>query len=74
MVQSGLLTAASFSSTASATVIRGLCDGADGANQTRLTRNNATESPDGNSIAFVTIIQGKEQVFVMNPDGSKLKR
>jgi len=53
---------------------------ADGTDQRNLTagydKNDGAPawSPDGNNIAFVRIIQGKEQIFLMSADGSNLKR
>ena len=48
---------------------------ADGANQTRLTDNGASDkspclSPDGTKIAFTTNRDGNEEIYVMDSDGS----
>lgn len=48
---------------------------ADGSNQTRITNNAAfdsepTWSPDGTMIAFSTVRDGNDEVFVMNANGT----
>ena len=52
---------------------------ADGSGQANLTRHPANEwgpawSPDGTQIAFNSDREGTPQVYVMNPDGSNVRR
>ena len=44
----------------------------DGTGQTRLTDNNATDdlaswSPDGKKLAFETLRDSNEEIYIMNP-------
>jgi Tol biopolymer transport system component len=52
---------------------------ADGANQTRLTTDPATDrfvtwSPDGSHLAFTSNRTGDDEIYVMNVDGTGVKR
>jgi TolB protein len=52
---------------------------ADGSGRTQLTRNEVRDenpdwSPDGKRIAFYSERVGNAEIYVMNADGSRLKR
>ena len=51
----------------------------DGTGETRLTNNEAEDSqiswsPDGKQLAFVSDMDGNQEIYVMKADGSKIQR